>query len=281
VNSKADESSQLELQLPISSFAPSATLPRPHFHKPPPSLRNLVCAHDNNINTLQNTAHPPTHPLTTSTMGLISKAIGITGWSALAATGTFVAMTRKNRILPVPASDYIFNTTHYARYNPYNSPVTQDICLRQVPLSQIKPEYLDGDGKLLTERSYLEKKYRGPETAGHLWERKELAESKYEVGTLITDHFEVVSKTDQSIMVRCGDSPRKMDARESDGLFEMTAEIKQDEGVAEFGLKSVFYNGLSGYKSGSAAGPMPGHVQWLHQQYDKVLMESAIRNVTK
>jgi hypothetical protein len=230
-------------------------------------------------------------------MGLISKAIGITGWSALAATGTFVAMTRKNRILPVPASDYIFNTTHYARYNPYNSPVTQDICLRQVPLSQIKPEYLeDGDGKVLTEkfcaglwsgigyayqRSYLEKKYRGPETASHLWDRKELAESKYEVGTLITDHFEVVSKTNESIMVRCGDSPRTRDARESDGLFEMTAEIKKDEGVVEFGLKSVFYNGLNGHKSGSAAGPMPGHVQWLHQQYDKVLMESAIRNVTK
>jgi hypothetical protein len=218
-------------------------------------------------------------------MGLIAKAIAATGWSSLAIAGTFVAMTRKNRILPVPASDYIFNSTHYARYNPYNSPVTQDICLRQVPLSQIDPAYLEKEGLLAEkfcagvwsglgyayQRRYLEKKYRGPETA----------ESKYEVGTLITDHFEVVSKTPESIMVRCGDSPRTRDARESDGLFEMTAEIKRDEGVAEFGLKSIFYNGLNGYKSGSEAGPMPSHVQWLHQQYDKVLMESAIRNVTK
>lgn len=228
-------------------------------------------------------------------MGITTKAIGLTGWTALGAAGTFVAMTRKNRILPVPASDYIFNSTHYARYNPYNSPVTQDICLRQVPLAQIKPELLEGEGPLVEkfcagvwsglgyayQRSYLEKKYRGPETASHLWDRKELAESKYEVGTLITDHFEVVSKTPESIIVRCGDSPRTRDVRESDGLFEMTAEIKKEEGVAEFGLKSVFYNGKSGHESGSQAGPMPSHVQWLHQQYDKVLMESAVANVTK
>ena len=83
-------------------------------------------------------------------MGLIAKAVGLTGWTALGAAGTFVAMTRKNRILPVPASDYIFNSTHYARYNPYNSPVTHDICLRQVPLSQLQPELLDekNEGKL-------------------------------------------------------------------------------------------------------------------------------------
>jgi hypothetical protein len=229
-------------------------------------------------------------------MGLITKTIALTGWTSLAVAGTFVAMTRKNRILPVPAADYIFNTTHYARNNPNNAPVTQDICLRQVPLSKIKPEYLEKEGLLAEkfcagvwsglgyayQRSYLEKKYRSdPAVSAHLWDRKELAESKYEVGTLITDHFEVVSKTPESVMVRCGASPRERDVRESDGLFEMTAVVKEDEGVAEFGLKSVFYNGLKGHESGSGAGPMPGHVQWLHQQYDKVLMESAIRNVTK
>lgn len=66
------------------------------------------------------------------------------------------------------------------------------------------------------------------------------------MGTKITDHFEVVAKSPESIIVRCGDSPRNKDVRESDGLFEMQAEIKKDEGVAEFGLKSVFY--VSTYK---------------------------------
>jgi hypothetical protein len=118
-----------------------------------------------------------------------------------------------------------------------------------------------------------------------LWDKQELKESTYEVGTMITDHFEVVSKTPESIIVRCGDTPRTRDVRESDGLFEMTAEVKEAEGVVEFGLKSVFYNGLSGYKNGPDGGPgsdpMPAHVHWLHQQYDKVLMESAIRNCIK
>lgn len=231
-------------------------------------------------------------------MGLISKTIGLTGWTTLGATGIWIAFTRKNRIVPVPASDYIFNSTLFARYNPNNSPVTQDLCLRQVPLSQIKPELLETEGKLAEafcagvwsgvgyayQRRYLEKKYRGPETATQLWDREALRESTYEVGTIVTDHFEVVSKTPESIIVRCGDSPRIKDVRESDGLFEMTAVVKKEEGVAEFGLKSVFYNGLSGYKSGANGGPganpMPGHVQWLHQQYDKVLMESALKNVT-
>ena len=227
-------------------------------------------------------------------MGLITKAIGLTGWGSLAFAGTFVALTRKNRIVPIPASDYIFNSTSYARYNPYNSPVTQDLCLRQVPLDQLKPEYLEKEGKLVEkfcagvwsgvgyayQRRYLEKKYRQDEgTRGQLWDKEELKGSEYAVGTRITDHFEVVSKTPESIVVRCGDSPRISEVRESDGLFEMCVDVRKEEGVAEFGLKSVFYNGLSGYKG--TAQPMPPHVQWLHQQYDKVLMESALRNVMK
>lgn len=55
----------------------------------------------------------------------------------------------------------------------------------------------------------------------------------------------------------------------------MGAVIKKDEGVAEFRLKSVFYQGL-----GKADGePMPPHIVWLHKQYTKLWMETAIRNV--
>lgn len=224
-------------------------------------------------------------------MGLVTKAIGLTGWTSLAVAGTFVGFTYKSKIIPVRPTDYIFNTTLFRRYNPNNSPVTQDICVRRVPLSAINPELLQKEGKLVEafcagvwsgigyayQRRYLEKKYRGPETANQLWDRPDLATSSYEVGTQITDHFEVVSKNDTSIIVRCGDSPRITDVRESDGLFEMTAEIKEAEGVAEFGLKSVFYNGLKGFEGTDQ--PMPWHVQWLHQLYDRVLMESAVRTL--
>lgn len=77
-------------------------------------------------------------------------------------------------------------------------------------------------------------------------------------------------------MVRCGDSPLKRDVRPGDGLFEMTATINEDDGVAEFGLKSAFYQGLGKAEPGSQ--PMPAHVEWLHRLYTKTWMESAVRN---
>lgn len=226
-------------------------------------------------------------------MGILRKTVGVVGWGSLAGALTLVGFTYKNRILPVDKDDYIFNHTQYARLNPNNSPLTHDICLRKVPLRSIKPELLEKEGKLAEafcagvwsgigyayQRRFLEKKYRGPDTAAQLWEKKDLQTSTYNVGTVITDHFEVVSKSSESIIVRCGDSPRVKEAREADGLFEMTAIVKKEEGVAEFGLKSVFFNSASGYKSTTP--PMPWHIQWLHQWYDKLLMESAIRNVTK
>ena len=127
------------------------------------------------------------------------------------------------------------------------------------------------------QRRYLEKKYRGPDTASQLWDRKDLKESTYSMGTQITDHFEVVSKNASSIIVRCGDSPRKMETRDSDGLFEMLADVKDDEDVVEFGLKSVFYNGVAQPNKESQP-PMGPWIKWLHEKYDQVLMETAIRN---
>ncbi|KAK5111055.1 hypothetical protein LTR62_005430 [Meristemomyces frigidus] len=239
-------------------------------------------------------------------MGLISKAFAITAWSSLGGTAGWYMLTRHSRVLPIPPADYIFNHTLYARYNPNNAPVTQDICVRQVPLSKIRAELLnlsseDGkpsedEGRLVTafcqgvwgglgyayQRRFLEKKYRGPETASMLWTRDELKASQYPVGTQITDHFEVVARTPNSIIVRCGDSPRKLEVRDSDGLFEMTAEVKEAEQVVEFGLKSVFYNGLADKATEGQQGPMSPWIQWLHGQYDKLLMETALRgNVLK
>jgi len=86
----------------------------------------------------------------------------------------------------------------------------------------------------------------------------------------------VLSKTPEAIIVRCGDSPMKTDVRPGDGLFEMGAAVKREEGVVEFSLKSVFYQGLG--KSETGKGPMPVHVEWLHRQYTKLWMETAVRN---
>jgi hypothetical protein len=127
----------------------------------------------------------------------------------------------------------------------------------------------------IPQRAYLARKYKSPETADQLWERKDLLNSTYEVGTIITDHFQVLEKTEDRIVVRCGDSPRITEVRPSDGLFEMSAVIKQEEGVAEFTLKSCFYQGLG--KSESESGPMPAYMEWLHRQYTKLWMETAVQ----
>ncbi|KAK0870844.1 hypothetical protein LTR87_013160 [Friedmanniomyces endolithicus] len=230
-------------------------------------------------------------------MGLFRTTFAIAGYGSLATAASWLLMTRQCTMRDIPRSDYLFNHTLYARYNPNNAPVTQDICVRQVPLKKIRPELLEGreDGRLVDafcqgiwggvgyayQRRFLQKKYTGAETASQLWDRKDLSVSKYEVGTQITDHFEVVSRTPTSIIVRCGDSPRKMEVRESDGLFEMVVEVKEREGIAEFGLKSVFYNGMAipgPDKDGKMPPePMGPWVQWLHGQYDKLLMETSLR----
>lgn len=126
------------------------------------------------------------------------------------------------------------------------------------------------------QRAYLARKYQGTSTAHQLWSPNDLKTSNYPIGTEITDHFQVVEKTEDRIVVRCGDSPLKRDVRESDGLFEMSVDVKQDEGVAVFYLKSVFFNGLTGKKEGPV---MPFHMEWLHREYAKLWMESALRNV--
>ena len=127
------------------------------------------------------------------------------------------------------------------------------------------------------QRAYLSKKYEGPETAYQLWTPNQLRSSTYDVGTEITDHFQVVEKTPERIMVRCGDTPRNRDIRPADGLFEMSAIVKPDEGVAEFGVKSVFFQGLGKAETK----PMPPHIDWLHKQYSKLWLETALTNVVR
>ncbi|CZT50108.1 uncharacterized protein RSE6_11039 [Rhynchosporium secalis] len=223
-------------------------------------------------------------------MGVLRSAFKITALSSVVAGGAFGAWTIRSKFVPFNANDPILSTTAYKTNNPNRNPATQDLCVRKVPLSKIKPQLLEKDGKLVEafcagvwsgygyayQRHYLEKKYRNSTTTAHqLWDRSDLTSSSYEPGTEITDHFVVVAKDPSAIVVRCGDSPLKTGVRDSDGLFEMGVEVNKDEGVAEFRLKSVFYKGL-----GKADGkPMPAHIEFLHRIYTKIWMETAIRNV--
>ncbi|KAJ6614667.1 hypothetical protein B0H10DRAFT_2165042 [Mycena sp. CBHHK59/15] len=211
---------------------------------------------------------------------LAAKFLAFSLVGGAAGVGTFVYITRKSRFVPFAlAADAIFTSAHFKKFNPnQNVPGLHDLCVRRVPLDKIKPELLKEEGKLVEnfcagvwsgfgysiQRRYLERKYRSPETAGQLWDKPELAASMYPLGTQITDHFEVISHTPTTIAVRCGDSPRNGGVRASDGVFEMSVEVKEAEGVADEPGKGI-----------------PPMIAMAHRWYTKLWMESALRNVLK
>ncbi|KAF2151301.1 hypothetical protein K461DRAFT_295366 [Myriangium duriaei CBS 260.36] len=218
-------------------------------------------------------------------MGILKQVVALTGYGALAGAGTLVWTTRKSRMMRLPANDYVYNTTFYTRLNPKFHPAMGDICVRKVPISDIKEEYLASEGKLVErfcagvwstigfeiQRRYLERKYRAASPA-QLWDRADLAKSDYPVGTLITDHFEVINHTPESIVVRCGDSPQVQQPRASDGVFEMVALLEPGSKEVELQLKSVFFNS----ETSSEEHPVPWHIEFAHRWYTKIWMESAL-----
>jgi hypothetical protein len=133
------------------------------------------------------------------------------------------------------------------------------------------------------QRKYLERKYRNDTTTAHqLWTPQQLSTSTYEPGTEITDHFVVLEKSPSSILIRCGDSPlhNPDSTRPSDGLFEICATTDLNKGFAEFKLKSIFYQG-EGDAQDKTKAPMSPTICWLHQQYAKLWMETAMSHVKK
>ena len=77
---------------------------------------------------------------------------------------------------------------------------------------------------------------------------------KLTVKCSITDHFEVLEKTPERILIRCGDSPLNSGVRDSDGLFEIGVKIIEEpvigwtgtlgakERVVEFSLKRFVFS---------------------------------------
>ena len=82
-------------------------------------------------------------------MGIFKTLSKAAAYGTVAGAGGWALYTRKSNFVPLSPSDYIYNTTFYARNNPERNPATADLCVRRVPLSEIKPEYLEKEGKLV------------------------------------------------------------------------------------------------------------------------------------
>ncbi|CAK7201030.1 hypothetical protein SEUCBS139899_003731 [Sporothrix eucalyptigena] len=224
-------------------------------------------------------------------MGLVRTTV-LTGLLGTSTAAAYLA-ARNPVISPLAAADPVWSSSVYKRQNPSRNPTTQDICIKRLPLSKIKPELLKKDGDLALEfcrgvwgglgytvqRKYLEYKYRGPETADQLWDPEQLKTSTYDKGTQITDHFEVLEKTNTSITVRAGDTPRTKGPRPSDGLFVISATVDKAHEEVELSVKSVFFS--SEGKVAGNKGPMPPWIEELHQWYSRVLNETGSWNLLK
>ncbi|PNP51026.1 hypothetical protein THARTR1_08254 [Trichoderma harzianum] len=227
-------------------------------------------------------------------MGIIRKAaVGVTVGTAAALGYLHVATSI---IAPIPLSDALYSSSAYKKYNPHKNAATNDICVKTIPLNRIRPELLQKEGDLVLElcrgphqwsqlscyaiqRQYLHRKWYGPETSSQLWTRDQLAASTYEVGTTVTDHFEVVDRTPNEILVRAGGSPREQGGRPADGLFAIGAVVDHDAQVARLTLKSCLFS--SHRKIEGDKGPMPAPVELLHQWYSRVLLVSAVSRLTR
>lgn len=82
-------------------------------------------------------------------MGFIKKLFKTTAYGGAGAAASWLYLTRNSKFVPLSASDPIFNSAAYRRNNPNHNPATQDLCVRRVPLQDIKPDLLEKDGKLV------------------------------------------------------------------------------------------------------------------------------------
>jgi hypothetical protein len=115
-----------------------------------------------------------------------------------------------------------------------------------------------------------------PGRGRQLWEPEDLSSSRYEVGTVVTDHLKVIEKSPRSMLFRAGHSAGTFteDTRDKDSIVEITIHPNFEAGYADLGIKTAMYQGAP--KSTSKDKPME-KVQRLHMWYTEMLLESALR----
>lgn len=174
--------------------------------------RRLPCLHSlcpHSLPYTMNTIAPPPQlkklPPSRRFLGIALGLVGAGATNLVLGYAGFSLYTRGTTFVPYDVSHDDLATPLFKRHNPSgNPPVCIDHAVKTIPLAKLKET---DQSKLTTDfcrgvwsglgyayqRRYLEKKYRALQNReDHLWDRRELAESDYAVGTKITDHFEVV-----------------------------------------------------------------------------------------
>ncbi|KAI1385858.1 uncharacterized protein F4822DRAFT_432717 [Hypoxylon trugodes] len=223
-------------------------------------------------------------------MGVIRKVLG----TAVVATGGGAAYltATTNITTPLPTDDEIWATKSFKKLNRFQNPVVEDVCWKRLPLSQVRPELRNDEKALATEfcrglwagyayapqRIILTLALKNPKTENQLFDQKQLASSKYELGTRFSDHFEVVERTNNSIMVRAGGSPLEPGPRDMDGLLVASAKVDKAAGTVDVSLKTTFFNSVEPVRDGKK--PTPFVAEVLHRFYSRAMVDNAARSLT-
>jgi hypothetical protein len=196
--------------------------PTPHrVPRTPASPRHIHA-----IFSKMNTISPPPRIRLSPTKrifgGVAGAVVGITGGlaaNALLGYSLLSFYTRETKFVPYDASSPDLQRALFQSHNPSsNPPLCIDHAVKAIPYAKLPAKYTSGStadkAALATDfcrgvwsgsayrvqRRYLERKYKALEGRDdNLWSVRELEKSGYEVGTKITDHFEVVEHSDDKV----------------------------------------------------------------------------------
>ncbi|KAL7619471.1 hypothetical protein AAE478_010010 [Parahypoxylon ruwenzoriense] len=225
-------------------------------------------------------------------MGVVWKSVGavLTGVAGAVGGAAYLTATT-NLTAPLPENDEFFASKHFLRVNRYQNPSLQDVCWKRLPLSQVRPELRDSEEALTTEfcrgafagyayapqRVLMTLALRNSKTESQLFSKQQLASSKYELGARLSDHFEVIERTGNSIVMRSGGSPLEPGPRDMDGLLVVSAKVDKEAGTVDVALKSAFFNSAAPVTDGKK--PAPFFVELIHRYYSRAMVDSGARSL--
>ena len=76
---------------------------------------------------------------------LYMKLLGVSGMGAFTSIATFFVWTKHCDVQDLPVTDPLFRSSFYKQFNPRENPSMRDVCVRRLPLYQIRPDLLEDD----------------------------------------------------------------------------------------------------------------------------------------
>lgn len=177
--------------------------------------------------TMNTISPPPQFKRLSGPKRVLGVAVGIAGGlgaNLLLGYSVMSFYTRNTKFIPYDVSHKDLQSATHKSHNPGNNPpACIDHAIKQIPYAKLPEKYriaakddtfqvdkaqlatdfcrgIWGGVGYRVQRKYLERKYRAlPGREDHLWTVKDLEKSDYPVGTIITDHFEVLEHTPEKV----------------------------------------------------------------------------------